>query len=191
MYKTETTEGNFKARVAGVVRAGKSIRENVKVLMQFAIVVYLKTGNTECSRHLLQEVKGLRSMSDSRLGQWTEFTVNVRVGKNSDGDIVVRKAVKGEEPALTEHGDIDSAWWEFAKAPANNAVDMIKDLESLIKKIESTQGDEPKKSMLEAQRPFADGVATRLLGAKAFLEAELRRAELEAHADVEDISAAA
>ena len=183
MYKSETTASNFKARVAGVIRAGKSIRENIKVLAQFAIVQYLKDGNTECLRYLASEVQGLKSMNANRLMQWCENTTNVKFGKGQDGAVTCRKAVKGEEPALRDGGDIDGDWWDFAKAPVVKVVDMVAEIEKLLKTIASTEGEEAKRPITKAQAEYRDGVASRLLGAKAWLEAELRRAELEGNAE--------
>lgn len=191
MYKSETTAANFKQRVSGVIRAGKSIRENIKVLMQFAIMEYLRSGNTECIRYLATEVSGLKSMSTKKLVEWTEDTVNVKFGKSSDGDIVVRKAVKGEDPALTADGDIDSEWWEHGRPPEAKAVDMLAGGEALVKRIMATQDVGTKKPLKAGQECAAQQFINAIEGAIAQAKAAIERAELEANADVEVLDRAA
>lgn len=192
-YKTETTGGNFKQRVDGVVRAGKSIRANIQELCHFAFVAYLdpkNSGNTADLSYLLLRVTEVKSLNASRLAMYMEDTVNVKVGKTKDGEPVVRKAVKGDAPSLREGSDLTAPWWEHGRAPANNDVDILADIERLIRKIEGTQGDEPKKSLKSGQQPAVDHVLTALMGARARAEADINRAELEAAA-VASVSVAA
>lgn len=179
-YKTETVPENFKKRVDGVVTSGKSIRANIQELFQFATVAYLdpvNNGNLNDMTYLFKSVAGVKSLAHKRLFEYGEDTLNIRVAKTSDGEVVVRKAVKGEAPSLRPDADLSAEWWEHGRAPADTAVDILKVLRADIKKLESTQGDEAKKALAAGQETALQGVINKLSGALAWAESEIKREE--------------
>ena len=191
-YKTETSSENFRKRVDGVVRSGKSIRANIQDLALFAIVAYLdpkNNGNLNDLTYLIAQVCGVKSLAGNRLIMWTEDTINVKVGKTQDGEPVCRKATKGEDPALRENADLNAPWWEHGRAPVNKPVDILAEIDKLVKRIESTQGEEAKKELAAGQDCMVPGVLNDLSGLKARAERAQRDAELAEHDNVEDMAA--
>jgi hypothetical protein len=146
--------GNFKKRVAGVIKSGKSIRGNIQELMQFAIVDYLtpaSNGNTSKMTFLYSAVQGVKSLNHRTLGQFVEDTVNVTLSKTSEGEPVFKKAVKGDAPSFRDGGDIDAPWWEHGRVNEPKAVDLLKVLDAAIKSVSSTiNNDAAKRKSLQA-----------------------------------------
>lgn len=193
--KAPVDRKNFKSRVAAVVRSGKSIRGNIQELAQFACVCYLdpeSNGNTSEATYLYQQVAGVKSLNHRLLGQWFEDTVNIKLGKTSEGDAVFRKAVKGDAPSLRDDADLSANWWEHGRVTTPKAVDADKLLETMIKQIKSTQGDEAKREITAGQELVADELISKLGELRLWVETtvERRLAEREGAADnVADIAA--
>lgn len=175
--------GNFKSRVASVVRSGKSIRANIQELAMFALVFYLdpkNNGNTEYLTHLFNAVAGVKSLNSRTLGHYIEDTANVRLRKTDNGDFVFRKAVKGEEPALLDGADLTANWWDHGRGPSEKPVDVLKILETAIKTLEKTQGDAPKKELVANQSGAVQPCINTLREAARAVERVVRDAELSA-----------
>lgn len=182
---------NFKSRVADVVRSGKSIRGNIQELVMFAIVFYLdpeNNGNTANLTYLYDKVAGVKSLNHRQLGIFVEDTVNVKLGKTSDGDAVFKKAVKGDAPSLRDGADLTVNWWEYGRVTAPKALDIFKQLETLRKGIAAATGDEAKKPLVEGQELIADAASGMLTDMITQLQASLtlKTAEAEAAAAAEE-----
>ena len=147
--------GNFKKRVAGVIKSGKSIRGNIQELVQFALIDYLtpaSNGNTAKITYLYTQVAGVKSLNHRTLGMFVEDTVNVKLSKTSEGEMVFRKAVKGDTPSFREGGDIDANWWEHGRDPAPKPADLLKILDAAIKAVSATINNDAEK-----RKPLVDG----------------------------------
>lgn len=181
------TADNYKRRVSAVVRSGKSIRGNIQELMHYAMVSYLdpeNNGNTGDLTFLFQSVAGVKSLNHKLLGQYCEDTVNVKLAKTSEGEQVFRKAVKGQEPQLLENADLTANWWEHGRTTEPKAVDILKQLDTMLKTLEATQGDEAKRVLVAGQEHVIDDVMTRVKELRSWTERTVvvRVAAIEAEA---------
>ena len=187
---------NFKRRCAAVVRSGKSIRGNIQELMQYACVSYLNpenNGNTNDLTYLFTQVASVKSLNHKLLGQCIEDTVNVTLAKTSEGGFVFKKAVKGTEPALLDDADLSAPGWEHGRVNTPKAVDILKSLDALVKTLDSTQGDEAKRPLVEGQQCVLDDVMQRVKELKAWAEGSISirtaAAKAEAGTVITDIAA--
>jgi hypothetical protein len=183
MSKSEVNGSNFRRKVAAVIRSGKSIRGNVQELVQYAVVRYLdpaSNGDTSDMTYLFQQIAGVKSLNHRILGEYIEDTVNVALRKTQDGTPVFRKAKKGETPTLLDNADLSAPWWEHGRVTEAKALDAIKKIRADIKALESTQGDEPKRTLIAGQEVCVQGLINDLMGAVARAESAITRAELEA-----------
>jgi hypothetical protein len=193
-YKTETTAANFPKRCTGVITSGKSIRDNIHDLAKYAIGEYLnpaRSGDLSDLTRLIQAVDASKALSTTRFAIWLEDAVNVKCARNKDGEMTVRKAEKGQEPAVLDPAVFGAYWYEYGRPPANNPVDIVGAINKLLKSIESTQGEAPKKKLKDGQQCAVDHAVTALMGLRARVESDITRAEMEAMDNVEAIDAAA
>ena len=191
---SEVTSKNFRAKVASqVVRPGKSIRENVQNLAFFAFDRYMSpdsNGDLSDAIYLFQAVAGVGSLNHTRFGQWAEDTFNVKVSKTQDGKPSFRKDGKGIVPGLRENADITAPWWEHGRSPEPKPLDLIKDLEGEVKKLEATQGDQPKRAIAAGQECAVTAAINELTGLIARVKRMINEAELSAACDDEQDKAA-
>lgn len=187
MSKSEVNGSNFRKKVAAVIRSGKSIRGNIQELFQYAAVRYLNpesNGDLSDMTYLFQQVASVKSLNHNTLGQFCEDTLNIKLAKTQDGTPVFRKAVKGEAPAIRDDGDMSANWWEHGRAPTDSPVDVLKTLSAAVKKLESTQGDTPKKALVPGQECVVTSALNALTGAIA--RAEMLIAEHDRAVDCTD-----
>lgn len=187
---------NFKRKVSAVVRSGKSVRGNIQDLFHFAIVHYLNpenNGDLSLASYLYQQVEAVRSLNHKQLAVAFEDTINVKLRNTKAGDKVFGKARKGEEPTLLDGADLTASWWEISREVVVKDVDLLKLLEQAKRNIAATQGDEPKRKLVEGQECIVDDAIgiltdaiTRLTNAQSIRNAA---AEAEAGTVIKDIAA--
>lgn len=187
---------NFKRKVSAVVRSGKSVRGNIQDLFHFAIVHYLNpenNGDLSLASYLYQQVEAVRSLNHKQLAVAFEDTINVKLRNTKAGDKVFGKARKGEEPTLLDGADLTASWWEISREVVVKDVDLLKLLEQAKRNIAATQGDEPKRKLVEDQECIVDDAIgiltdaiTRLTNAQSIRNAA---AEAEAGTVIKDIAA--
>lgn len=188
--KAPVSADNFKKRVAAVVRSGKSIRGNIQELAQYAMVAYLNpenNGNTADITYLYQQVAAVKSLNHRTLGLYLEDTVNIKLGKTSEGDAVFRKAVKGEAPSLRDDADLSANWWEHGRVTTPKAVDVVKLLETVAKNIAATQGDEAKREITAGQELVADELISKLKELGTWVETTVERRVAEAAGEADNV----
>jgi hypothetical protein len=154
--KAPTDSDNFKKRVAGVIKSGKSIRANIQDLMHYAILQYLdpaNSGNSADLSFLQAQVTGVKSLNHKLMGEYIEDTVNLKLGKTAEGAPVFKKAVKGDAPSLTDTADLTANWWEHGRVTEPKLVDLLKVIDTAIKSVSSTINNDAdkRKGLVEGQ----------------------------------------
>lgn len=123
----------FTAKLNGVIKSAKSMRESVQVLIESGLEQYGEHGDTGQLSRLIQACVGVRSLPTNVIRDYIKAHANVMFTKAKDGSYVFKKAA-GEKETTTVA--ITATWYDWegnGNAAPKTDFDVEKRIQMLIK----------------------------------------------------------